>query len=209
MRILLLLILPLVLIGCTSSAKVNQIQTSNNYPNKLKLSALVYIPTELSARTLKVSPSGGCAGFSGSVDVSNGYQTAIKNGLMAALDKIEIVNSPPNPVMASDKHADILITCALSNENSSMNVNTSGFSTTINSQYQVSMNMQFMDRNGTSLYSYTANGSGFGNVDGNCSDIADAMQRSIEIGLRQVADYIAQSTYGAAQIKEYEKVVSK
>ena len=52
---------------------------------------------------------------------------------------------------------------------------------------------------------YTANGSGFNNVSGDCSDIAESARMSMETALEQVADYISQSTYGSAQLPDYAK----
>ena len=129
----------------------------------------------------------------------------LKVVLSAAIQVVNVVNTAPSPELAKTGGYDLLVTVNLANENSSVAVNPSVFSSTINSQFQVSFSLIFSDRNGQSLYLYTANGSGFNNVSGDCSDIAESARMSMETALKQVADYISQSTYGSAQLSDYAK----
>lgn len=204
--IALLLVTAGILTGCTSSAKLNQVQTSNNYPNKLKLKALVHMPADLSGKQLVVTPSTSeCAGFKAEIDAGYGYLSSIENGLRAAIETVEMVQTVPSPEEATRRGADLIITVNLQNESAGLSMASSMFSATLNSQFQISFNLQYMDAGAQSLYSYTANGTGFYNLSGVCADMAKSMQISMEIALKQVADNVSQSTYGAAQIREFEK----
>lgn len=192
--------------SCSSTATLSRTQTSNTYANKLALKAAVYIPPDLANREIVVSPSTQVCGlWKANVNSGNGYSSAIESGLSAALQAVDVVKVVPSPELAAPGTYDLLITVNLANENSSVTATESFFSTTINSQFQVSFSLSFADSTGQSLYSYTANGSGFNNVSGGCSDIAESAKRSMETALRQVADYISQSTYGSAQLAEYAR----
>jgi hypothetical protein len=195
-----------IITGCTSSATLSKTQTSNTYTNKLALKAAVYLPPEFSDREIVVSPSTQtCGMWKAKVNSGNGYYTAIESGFSAALQAVDIVKTVPSPEMAATGKYDLLITVNLSNENASVTANEGFLSNTLNSQFQVSFSLTFADKDGQSLYSYTANGSGFNNVSGSCSDIAESAKKSMETALKQVADYISQSTYGSAQLAEYAK----
>jgi len=146
-----------------------------------------------------------CSAWKAKINSGNGYYTALESGLSAALQAVDVVKTAPSPELAKTGGYDLLINVNLSNENSAVTVNEGFLTNTINSQFQVSLSLSFADKDGHSLYSYTANGSGFNNVSGGCSDIAESAKRSMETALKQVADYIAQSTYGSAQLSEYAK----
>jgi len=202
----LVLIFAMGLAGCSASATLNKIQTSNTYVNKLPLKAAVYIPPDLSNRVIQTRPTTMvCSAWKAEVNSGPGYYSSIQSGLSAALQSVDILKVNPTPEMAQSAGYDILITVNLQNENSGVTVSEGFFTNTINAQFQVSFGLSFADRRGQSLYSYTANGAGFNNVSGSCSDIADAAKMSMEFALKQVADYIAQSTYGSAQLVEYSK----
>ena len=192
--------------GCSTTATLNTIQTSSTYANRIQLKALVYIPAELQSRVVVAEPSTDiCSAWKAELTAGPGYRSAIENGLSAALASVQVVNIAPTPEMAKQYKADILITTALSNENANIIVNEKFLSNTINTQFQASITLHFADQNGQTLYSYTANGAGFGTQTGTCDDIASALKTSMETAMKQIADYIAQSTFGSAQIKEYEK----
>lgn len=71
-----LLLFIVFIAGCTSTAKLNAIQTSSVYPNKLNLSALVYIPPEFKNRIIQCSSSTSvCALSKAKIDAGNGYYT--------------------------------------------------------------------------------------------------------------------------------------
>ncbi len=201
-----LLAFAVITTGCSSTATLSKTQTSNTYTNKLALKTAVYLPPELSNREIVVSPSTQtCSMWKAKINSGNGYYTAIESGLSAALQSVDVVKVVPTPEMATTGNYDLLVTVNLSNENSSVTANEGFLTNTINSQFQVSFSLSFADKAGQSLYSYTANGSGFNNVSGSCSDIAESAKRSMETALKQVADYVSQSTYGSAQIAEYAK----
>jgi hypothetical protein len=201
-----ILIISVTVTGCSSTASLSKIQTSNTYANKLPLKAAVYIPSELSNREIVTSPTTmTCSAWKAKINSGNGYYTALESGLSAALQAVDVVKTAPSPELAKTGGYDLLINVNLSNENSAVTVNEGFLTNTINSQFQVSLSLSFADKDGHSLYSYTANGSGFNNVSGGCSDIAESAKRSMETALKQVADYIAQSTYGSAQLSEYAK----
>jgi len=194
------------LAGCASTATLDQTQTSNTYTNKLRLKTAVYIPSALSNREIQVSPStNNCSMWHAKINSGNGYRSAIESGLSSAVISTDVVDFVPSPELAKSGNYDLLVTVSLSNENASVSVNNGFLSNTINSQFQVSFSLTFADRNGQSLYAYTANGSGFANVNGSCGDIADAAKQSMQTALKQVADYISQSTYGSAQLSDYAK----
>jgi Tfp pilus assembly protein PilX len=196
----------IIMIGCTSSATLSRTQTSNTYTNKLGLKAAVYLPPDFTDREIVVSPSTQtCSMWKAKINSGNGYYTAIESGLSAALQSVDVVKIVPTPEMAKTGNYDLLVTVNLSNENASVSVNEGFLTNTLNSQFQVSFSLTFADKNGQSLYSYTANGSGFNNVSGSCSDIAESAKKSMETALKQVADYVSQSTYGSAQLSEYAK----
>ena len=202
----LVLSLSLILAGCSSTAALSMIQTSNTYANKLPLKAAVYIPPELSNREVLTSPTTFvCSAWKAKVNSGNGYYTAIESGLSAALQTVDVIKTAPTPELAKTGGYNLLVSVALSNENSSVTVNEGFLTNTINSQFQVSFTLTFSDSLGRSLYSYTANGSGFNNISGDCSDIAKCAKAAMETALKQVADYIAQSTYGSAQLSDYAK----
>jgi hypothetical protein len=195
-----------LVVGCSSTATLSTIQTSNTYTNKLPLKAAVYVPPDLSNREIVISPSTTvCGAWKAKISSGNGYQTAIESGLSAALQTLDAVKTFPSPEIGKSMGYDLLITVNLSNENSSVTASEGFLTNTINSQFQVSFSLTFADRNGQSLYSYTANGSGFNNVSGGCEDIAQSAKRSMETALKQVADYISQSTYGSVQLSDYAK----
>lgn len=192
--------------SCSTTATVGTIQTSNTYANKISLKALVYIPDELQNRVVVADPSTSlCSAWKAELTAGQAYRSAVENGLTAALASVQVVNVPPTPEMAQQQQADLLVTVALSNENANITVNEKFLSNAINTQFQTSLLLTFADRNGQNLYTYTANGSGFGNQSGSCNDIAPALKSSMETAMKQIADNIAQSTFGSAQIKEYEK----
>lgn len=198
--------LSMMVMGCSSTAELSTIQTSNTYANKLPLKAAVYIPSELTNREVLTSPTTfTCNAWKAKVNSGNGYYTAIQSGLSSALQTVDIINTTPTPQLAETGGYDLLISVALSNENSTVTVTEGFLTSTINSQFQVSFTLTFADSQGRSLYSYTANGSGFNNISGDCSDIAKSAKMSMESALKQVADYIAQSTYSSARLSEYAK----
>ena len=191
--------------GCSTTATVGTIQTSNTYANKIPLKALVYIPDELQNRMVVADPSTTlCSAWKAELTAGQAYRSAVENGLAAALESVQVVNVPPTPETAQQQNADLLVIVALSNENANITVNEKFLSSAINTQFQASILLTIADRNGQNLYTYTANGAGFGNQSGSCSDIAPALKTSMETAMKQIADNIAQSTFGSAQIKEYE-----
>ena len=197
-----------VLTGCTSTATVNSVQTSHTYANKVKLKALLYVPDEIENRVLRTEPSTYiCSAWKAEVDAGAGYRSAIANGLSAALASVQTVDKAPIPEMAKQEQAHLLVTAALGNENASITVSEGFWSNSINTQFQASVTMTFLDKDGQALYSYVANGAGFGNQSGGCDEIAPALKTSMQTALRQIADYVAQSTYGASPIRDYEKVI--
>ena len=201
-----LLLFAVITTGCSSTATLSKTQTSNTYTNKLPLRGAVYLPSEFSNREVVVSPTTQTCGlWKAKINIGNGYYTAIESGLSAALQNVDVVKVVPTPEMAATANYDLLVTVNLSNENSSVTANEGFLTSSINSQFQVSFSLSFADRAGKSLYTYTANGSGFNNVSGSCSDIAESAKKSMETALEQVADYISQSTYGSAQLAEYAK----
>ncbi len=131
--------------------------------------------------------------------------TTIKNGLSACLKEIQIMDNVPSPEEAKNKNCDIIITVKLNNENSSISVSEGFLSYSINAQFQVSFIFDFTDQNGQHIYSYTANGSGFNTMSGSCLDIAKPLKISMESALKQIADNIAQSTFGSAQLNDINK----
>ena len=81
----------LIIAGCSATASLNKIQTSNNYTNKLPLKAAVYIPSELSNREVITSPSTAtCSMWKAKVNSGNGYYTAIESGLSAAIQVVDV-----------------------------------------------------------------------------------------------------------------------
>ncbi len=192
----------LLLVGCSSTAMLNKIQTSTTYPNKLPLKAAVYIPLELANRELLATPSTmTCSAWQAKIDAGDGYFTSIISGLSSAIKVVDVIKFVPTPEFARKEGYDLLITVGLGNENLSITVNQGLWTNTINTQFQISFTLSFVDNQGNSLYSYTANGSGFNNISGGCSDIAQSAKVSMEVALKQVADYIAQSTFSG--LKEY------
>lgn len=186
----------LLLVGCSSTAMLNKIQTSTTYSNKLPLKAAVYIPLELSDRELVATPSTmACGAWQAKIDAGGGYSTSIISGLSSAIKVVDVIKFAPTPEFARKEGYDLLITVSLGNENLSITVNEGFWASTINTQFQVSFTLSFVDNQGNSLYSYTANGSGFNNISGTCSDIAQSAKVSMEAALRQIADYIAQSSF--------------
>jgi hypothetical protein len=197
------------LAGCTPNAAVGVVQTSNTYPNKVRLKTLVYVPDEVQNRLLTCSPSSyACSAWKSEITTGEGYKSAIVNGLAAALLSVQTVDSAPTPEMAQREQADLLVTTVLSNENANITVNEGFWQGSINTQFQAAVTLNFSDSAGQSLYSYTANGAGFGNQSGDCNKIAPALKTSVEGAMKQIADYIAQSTFGAAPIRDYEKTVA-
>jgi hypothetical protein len=120
---------------------------------------------------------------------------------------VRLVDTAPTPEMAQRERADLLVTTVLSNENASIMASEGFWEPSINTQFQAAVTLNFFDSAGQNLYSYTANGAGFGNQSGACDKIAPALKTSIESAMKQIADYIAQSTFGASPIRDYEKVV--
>lgn len=185
--------------GCSTTATVGTIQTSNTYANKIPLKAVVYIPDELQNRIVIADPSTTlCSAWKAELTAGQAYRSAVENGLAAALESVQVVNVPPTPETAQQQNADLLVTVALSNENANITVNEKFLSSAINTQFQASMLLTIADRNGQNLYTYTANGAGFGNQSGSCSDIAPALKTSMETAMKQIADNIVQSTFGSA-----------
>jgi predicted lipoprotein with Yx(FWY)xxD motif len=117
------------------------------------------------------------------------------------------VETVPTPEMAEQLQADLLVTVVLNNENANITVNEGFWAASINTQFQASVTVNFMDDDGQTLYNYAANGAGFGNRSGSCSEIAPALKTSMDSAMKQIADYIAQSTFGASLIRDYEKAV--
>ena len=193
------------LIGCSTAATLNRTQTSNTYPNKLKAKALVYVSPSLQSKVLIASPTTNeCAAWKAEITAGQGHVSAIESGLSAAIESIEMVTVPPTPEAARERNAHMMITVNQANENANITVNSGFMSNTINSQFQTSLIVSFADAHGQSLYSYTANGTGFNNVSGTCNDIAESLRLSMESALKQIADYIAQSTYGAAPMRDFD-----
>lgn len=186
----------LFLLGCSSTAMLNRIQTSTTYPNKLPLKAAVYLTQEIYERKVTTSPSTmTCSAWKAEVDVGEGYLTAILNGLSAALAKVDLVKTMPTPEFARNNGYDIVVNVNLINENLGITVNEGFWSNTVNTQFQVSFNLSFIDNQGNALYSYTANGNGFNNTTGSCSELAASSKISMETALHQIADNIATATY--------------
>lgn len=204
-----LAVLTLLSTGCTSNATLDAVQTSSTYANKVKLNTLVYIPEDIRNRNLSCSPSTYiCSAWKAEIVTGPGYESAIMSGLSAALASVRLVNTAPTPEMAEQLKADLLVTVVLSNENVNVTASEGSWTGSINTQFQASVTLNFMDRMGQSLYSYTANGSGFGNRSASCDEIAPALKASMETAMKQIADYIAQSTFGASMIRDYEKSIS-
>lgn len=201
-------VLILSLTGCMSNATLGTVQTSNTYTNKIQLKALVYIPGDIQNRTLSCSPSTYmCSAWKAVVVAGPGYKSAILSGLSAALESVQVVKTVPTPEMARQQKADLLVTVVLGNENANITVNEGFWTSSINTQFQASVTVNFMNNEGQSLYNYTANGSGFGNRSGDCGNIAPALKTSMEDAMKQIADYIAQSTFGSSLIRDHEKAV--
>jgi hypothetical protein len=209
-RLIALFVLGVAAVGCSSTATLNRTQTSNTYPNKLKLKALVYVSPDLRNKKIVTTPSTTeCGAWRAEIEAGQGFVSAVESGLSAALQSIETVEEPATPETARARGADIIVTVSQSNENANLTVNSGFMSNTINAQFQTSLILAFADKDGQSLYSYTANGSGFNNVSGSCNDVAEPLRLSMETALKQIADYIAQSTFGAAQMREFEQASSR
>lgn len=199
-----------LIFGCTSTAVLNKIQTSNNYPNKLKVRALVYLSDDFKNRITPIKSSTNiCAAYNGSIDVSSGYRSSIESGLNSCISEIEFVNVNPSPEMLKSKKADLTITVSIQNESFGLNCSeVSGFltvGTRQNAQCQISFGLSYTDKDGKTLYSQTSNGSSFDTKDMGCSDIAQMMAQTMEKSLKQIADNIAQNTYGNSELRDYVK----
>jgi hypothetical protein len=208
-----LLLIGISLQSCsfTSKAFLGQVQTSNTYPTKVKLKTLVYIPQDLENRNITFSPnSTTCSAWSGEVNVGQGYRTTVVSALSSALQQVDVVNTIPNLETAKNQGYDVVVSVKLSNESAShqTQIKQGFWSTTAlhNAQFQISFGLTFNDRDGKILFTYTANGSGFGNLEGDCDRMANVVSTSIETALKQVADNISQSTYGNADLRDYSKL---
>jgi hypothetical protein len=200
------IIIAILYYGCSASATLSNIQTSNTYANKLKLKVGLFIPPEIKDRMTTVGTSTNvCSMWKAQVSSGNGYNTAIQSGLSSCVEDLVLSNSPISPESAKSEGYDLYVIPQIVNENASVSVQESFLTNTINSQFQTSVNLKFFDSNGETIFTYTANGSGFNNGSGSCSDIADIMKLSMETSLRQIADNISQSFYGSAQINDFAK----
>ncbi len=198
------IILTTLYYGCSATATLSGIQTSNNYPNKLKIKVGLFIPSEIKDRLTTVGTSTmTCSAWKAQISSGNGYNTAIQSGLSACIEDVELSNSPINPEMAKREGYDLYVIPQIVNENASVSVQESFLTNSINSQFQTSLNFKFINKDGETIYSYSANGSGFNNGTGACDDIAQVMKMSMETSLRQVADNLSQSIYGSAQIHDF------
>jgi hypothetical protein len=196
--------------GCSASATLSGIQTSNTYANKLKLTVGLYIPSEIKDRMTTVGTSTNvCSMWKAQVSSGNGYNTAIQSGLSSCVENLVLSNSPISPELAKREGYDLYVIPQIVNENASVSVQESFLTNTINSQFQTSVNLKFFNSKGETIYTYTANGSGFNNGSGSCSDIADIMKLSMETSLRQIADNISQGFYGSVQINDFVKLINK
>jgi hypothetical protein len=202
----LLVIISFAYYGCSSTAALNGIQTSNTFANKVKLKVGLYLPSEIKDRVTVVGTSTMvCSAWKANVASGNGYYTAIQNGLSSCIEDVQISNSPISPESAQREGYDLYVIPQIVNENASVSVQESFFTNTINSQFQTSVNLKIFNNKGETIYTYTSNGSGFNNGSGSCSNIAAVMKMSMETSLRQIADNISQSIYGSSQINEFVK----
>jgi hypothetical protein len=201
-------------VACSSVATINKIQTSNSYPNKLKAKAVVYIPDDIANKILEIrSSTNVCNAYNGSINAGVGYKSAIESGISTALSEIEYSITPPNSEVLKQKKADLGIVITLQNESLALNSSeVSGFMSTTtrhNAQFQLSIGIAITNSEGNVLVSFVANGSSFDNKDVGCSEIAQVMASTMEKGLKQVADNIAQSIYGNSDVKDYIKTLKK
>lgn len=201
-----LLILSFLYYGCSSTAKLSGIQTSNTYSNKLKIKVGLFVPSEVKDRVTTVATSTFvCSAWKAVVASGNGYNTSLISGISSCIENLQISNSPISPELAKTEGYDMYIIPQIVNENASVSVQESFLTNTISTQFQTSLNLKFFNQTGETIYTYTANGAGFNNGSGSCADIADIMKLSMETGLRQVADNVSQSIYGSAQINDFVK----
>jgi hypothetical protein len=210
MKNLLILSVVVVLVlsfyGCSATATLSGIQTSNSYPNKMKLKVGLFVPSEIKDRMTTVGTSTyTCSAWKAQVASGNGYFSAIQSGLSSCFETVQLSNSPISPEMAQRDGYDLYIIPQIVNENASVSVQESFLTNTINSQFQTSVSVKLLSPKGETVYTYTANGSGFNNGSGSCGDIANVIKLSMETSLRQVADNISQSIYGASQVNDFVK----
>lgn len=208
-KVYLLIVIVLISIlhfGCSATATLSGIQTSNTYSNKLKIRVGLFVPSEVKDRVTTVSTSTFiCSAWKAVVNTGNGYNTALISGISSCIADLQISNSPISPELAKKENYDFYISAQIVNENASVSVQDNFFSNSISSQFQTSLNLKFFDQTGSTIFNYTSNGAGFNNGSGSCADIADIMKMSMETGLRQVADNISQSIYGSSQINDFIK----
>ena len=204
-----LFIIAILYYGCSASATLSGIQTSNTYPNKLKMKVGLFVPSEIKDRVTTVGTSTyTCSAWKANISSGNGYYSAIESGLTSCIDNLSLSNSPINPESAQREGYDLYVIPQIINENASVSVQESFFSNTINSQFQTSVSLKFFNKNGETIYTYVANGAGFNNGSGSCADIADIIKLSMETSLRQVADNISQSFYGSSQVNDFAKSIN-
>jgi hypothetical protein len=222
-------------VGCSSSVTLNPTHATISKPNKLKVFALVYIPSELCTRQIVTHPQASCLAFTSTIDAGSGYMSAIRSGLEGAMDSVEIMDTLPTPEMARLKHADMVIAVSLQNEEASIRVSLPQSSAAadpsydiglhdghvtiketkppsggsglvmIQTRFQCSIGLDFAGRDGQALYSCSVNGNGSAGKMSYCPYIADALSESVTSALQQIANHAGDSFCNAAQLRDYEK----
>lgn len=208
--ILLVAIFVTLIFGCSSTAVLNRIDTTTSYSNPLPLRTALVIPDEITTRIVHVNVTGSCASYGAKIDVGMAYQSAILNGLRSALKNVILIDSIPTSSDVSNIY-DLVINVSLTNENSTEITSGNGgmlMGNDMNAQFQVSFTLNYADSKGKSIYSTTANGTSFFSSSGGCNSLADPEKQAMEKALKQVCDFIAQSTFSAAPINDYAKSVS-
>lgn len=197
--IIVLALFALVAAGCTSTSSLTSVMPSATFPNRLPLRIRLNVPMDLQNHTVVSSVSGNsCGAYTAKVDAGHAYLGAIRTALEASVESVAIAGTA---VAAADSMFDAQVTVVLSGESAALQANSGFITTSVTAQFQTSLTLTFADRSGKSIYLYTANGSGFATDNIlSCGGIAEVLRQAAEKGLRQVADYISQSTFSAQQL---------
>jgi len=206
MKYVSILILALLIGGCSSVVRMQKVQTTLTYSDKLPVKVGLYIPPEISNYQADVpTSSSSCGAWHFPMPLGQGLNDAIRSGAETSVNEVTMFSSQPNFASTGSGACAFYLVPKLNNVNTDVSFTEAFFSNSIKANMQVSITINVIDNTGKTFYSFTSNGSGFENGSGSCGTGADLLSNCSRNTLQQIADNIAQTINSAAQIRDYVK----
>ncbi len=202
-------ILPLLLLsffifwGCSVNVALNPPSPSIAYSNKLQASILLYIEPDAYRHTENIRALGDqCSMVKYEIELGKSIDNVVLDALRTVFSDVSIVSSPPTAYDLAD--FDGLVRVSLDRADIDIELRELVLGMSARATCQLSLRLDFIGNEMTTIYVYSAQGTGIESDDVmSCSAAADVIGGAVDKAFGQISTDIAQSFYSSRQVSDY------